>query len=101
MVRDGAGTNPTRLGEMKNTDSAIQALLDDLGDSLDIELKALGQEDAPYLLFVLTESRPHLCGMATPEALETAAKLLITMAAEARAGQPKAVLAVAGTSGPP
>lgn len=69
---------------MTDADPAIQVLLDNLADTLDVNLTALGHEGTPYLVLVLTQTGPQICGTVTPDGLDAAAKLLITMAAEMR-----------------
>lgn len=69
---------------MTDADPAIQGLLDDLADTLDVELTALGHERTPYLVLVLPQTGPQICGTITPDGLDAAAKLLTTMAAEMR-----------------
>lgn len=73
---------------MTDADTAINALLDDVSGTIESELLALGRGDTPYLLLVLSQSGPHVCGTVTPEGLEATGKLLIAMAAEARKGRP-------------
>lgn len=69
---------------MATPNPAIQGLLDDLADTLDIEMTALGLGGTPYLVLVLPEGGPHICGTVTPDGLDTAAKLLSAMATEMR-----------------
>ena len=73
---------------MTDADSAISAMLADVAGTIESELQDLGRGDAPYLLLVLSQSGPHVCGTVTPEGLEATGKLLIAMAAEAWKGHP-------------
>lgn len=73
---------------MSDADSAINALLDDLSGTIESELLSLGRGDTPYLLLILSQNGPHVCGTVTPEGLEATGKLLIAMAAEAKKGHP-------------
>lgn len=83
---------------MAPADPKIQALLDDMADTLDLELTAIDHDATPYLILVLAQSGPHICGFITPEEMEDAAQLLSAMAAQARKMPPLRLPQRAGRS---